>query len=206
MRSACPQSSCAPHACSPRLLQRLACHRGRAHKLALEPDSACCFLSCGEGDPAVVLRCPAWPALAAAALLAGSSARPSQQAVLPTCRFSLTDGEVRHFDLREPGGGSRRLLACRTTRGRLELNSVHCRPGACAGTGAPAPPARLLRCRAQAVPSEAVPRQPLNLLFVLLLLRPLQGAPSSVWPAAIRLCVSTTCAARPHLEGPWQSR
>ena len=30
--------------------QRLACHRGRAHKLALEPDSADCFLSCGEGE------------------------------------------------------------------------------------------------------------------------------------------------------------
>lgn len=29
--------------------RRLACHRGRAHKLALEPDSASCFLSCGEG-------------------------------------------------------------------------------------------------------------------------------------------------------------
>ncbi len=39
------------------------------------------------------------------------------------------DGEVRHFDLREPGGGARRLLACRSGRGRLELNSVHCRPG-----------------------------------------------------------------------------
>lgn len=39
------------------------------------------------------------------------------------------DGEVRHFDLREPGGGARRLLACRSNRGRLELNSVHCRPG-----------------------------------------------------------------------------
>lgn len=29
--------------------RRLACHRGRAHKLALEPGSASCFLSCGEG-------------------------------------------------------------------------------------------------------------------------------------------------------------
>lgn len=37
------------------------------------------------------------------------------------------DGEVRHFDLRE--AGNRRLLACRTQRGSLELNSVHCRPG-----------------------------------------------------------------------------
>lgn len=67
--------------------RRLAVHRGRAHKLALEPDSPHCFLSCGE------------------------------------------DGEVRHFDLREPGAANRRLLACRTQRGRLELNSVHCRPG-----------------------------------------------------------------------------
>lgn len=29
--------------------RRLACHRGRAHKLALEPGSPHCFLSCGEG-------------------------------------------------------------------------------------------------------------------------------------------------------------
>lgn len=28
--------------------RRLACHRGRAHKLALEPGSPHCFLSCGE--------------------------------------------------------------------------------------------------------------------------------------------------------------
>ncbi|EFN54263.1 hypothetical protein CHLNCDRAFT_135819 [Chlorella variabilis] len=65
--------------------RRLACHRGRAHKLALEPGSPHCFLSC--------------------------------------------DGEVRHFDLRHPAAANRRLLACRTQRGRLELNSVHCRLG-----------------------------------------------------------------------------
>jgi hypothetical protein len=38
------------------------------------------------------------------------------------------DGEVRHFDLRQPAGAARRLLACRTQHGRLELNSVHCCP------------------------------------------------------------------------------
>ncbi|KAL4458237.1 hypothetical protein ABPG75_013102 [Micractinium tetrahymenae] len=67
--------------------RRLAGHRGRAHKLSLEPDSPHCFMSCGE------------------------------------------DGEVRHFDLREPAAGHRRLLGCRTQRGRLELNSVHCHAG-----------------------------------------------------------------------------
>ncbi|KAI3435675.1 hypothetical protein D9Q98_001733 [Chlorella vulgaris] len=67
--------------------RRLACHRGRAHRLSLEPGSPHCFLSCGE------------------------------------------DGDVRAFDLRQPAAANRRLLACRTQHGRLELNTVHCHPG-----------------------------------------------------------------------------
>jgi hypothetical protein len=37
--------------------RRLACHRGRAHKLALEPGSPHCFLSCGEGGRGGGLAC-----------------------------------------------------------------------------------------------------------------------------------------------------
>ena len=48
---------------------------------------------------------------------------------LPHISYPAADGEVRHFDLREPDAGARRLLACRNLHGRLELNSVHCQPG-----------------------------------------------------------------------------
>lgn len=77
--------------------KRLARHRGRAHKLAIEPGSPHCFLGSGE------------------------------------------DGEVRHFDLREPSAGQRRLLICTNSRGYpIELNSVHwhpSRPQFCVGGG-----------------------------------------------------------------------
>ena len=105
--------------------RRLAGHRGRAHKLSLDPCSPTCFFSCGEGE---------WTAGGGLGGGGGEGGRaghshtgcPRQQRLPDAARPA--DGEVRHFDLREPAAACRRLLACRSTRGRLELNSVHARP------------------------------------------------------------------------------
>lgn len=46
------------------------------------------------------------------------------------------DGAVRHFDLREPGAASRKLLLCRASRhGQVRACRVHHSSSRCLGTG-----------------------------------------------------------------------